>query len=223
MAVDMNKLLKLKALDAFAAKANTKILAVEAKADDAFKGAKIVNGNTLALYKSTDTSGTADLSLDFPAEMVLDATKTGFVPNFTFNSTTYPGATDPDLDGEAVLVMAIKTVDKGVETTSYSFISVNSLVDTYTAADNSINVNGYQINVKISAAANNAITLQSDGLHVDISGKQDRDTDAVENNIAKFDANGNAVDAGIAAADVLTIADIASDSDVATTLATYFN
>lgn len=47
MAVDMNKLLKLKALDAFAAKANTKILAVEAKADDAFKGAKIVNGESV--------------------------------------------------------------------------------------------------------------------------------------------------------------------------------
>ena len=83
--------------------------------------------------------------------------------------------------------------------------------------------NGYAIAVKISQAANNAITLKNDGLHVDISGKQDRDTDAVENNIAKFDANGNAVDAGIAAADVLTVADIASDSDVSTTLATYFN
>ena len=153
----------------------------------------------------------------------MDATKTGFVDNFEFSSETYVGATDPDLDGKAVLVLAIKTTDKGVDTTSYSFISVDKLVDVYTAGDNSIDINGYAIAVKISQAANNALTLKADGLHVDISGKQDRDTDAVENNIAKFDANGNAVDAGIAAADVLTIADIASDSDVSTTLATYFN
>ena len=127
------------------------------------------------------------------------------------------------MDGKAVLVLAIKTVDKGATTTSYSFISEDKLVDIYTAGDNSININGYQINVKISAAENNAITLKSDGLHVDISGKQDKDTDAVTGNVAKFDANGNAVDAGIAAANVLTTADIATDSDVAVALATYFN
>ena len=96
-------------------------------------------------------------------------------------------------------------------------------MDIYTAGDNTIDIDGYQIKVKVSKAENNAITVKSDGLHVDISGKQDRDTDAVENNIAKFDANGNAVDAGIAAANLVTTDDIAADSDVATTLATYFN
>ena len=220
--IDMSKLVKLQALDTLAQKADAKITAVETKADNAFKGAKVVNGNTIAFYKSTDTSGTADLTLDLPAEMVLDATKTSFVSNFNFASGNYTGATDPNLDGKAVLVLAIKTTDKAVEGTSYSFVDVDYLVDTYTAADNSINVNGYTIAVKISAVANNAITLQSDGLHVDISGKQDKDTDAVLNNIAKFDANGNAVDAGIAAADVLTTDNIASDSDVVSALSTYF-
>ncbi len=223
MSVDMNKLLKLNALDAFASKADTKIQAVEAKADDAIKGAKVVNGNQLSFYTTSDTTTTAAFTLDLAAEMVVDATKTGFVDNFEFDSDTYVGATNPNLEGKPVLVLAIKTTDKGVDATSYSFINVNKLVDTYTAGDNSINVNGYQINVKISTVANNAITLQSDGLHVDISGKQDKDADAVENNIAKFDAHGNAVDAGIAAANVLTTADIASDSDVSVTLATYFN
>ena len=221
--MDMNKLLKLNALDEFAAKADRKIKSVEAKTDAAFKGAKIVNGNQIALYTTTDTTTTAAVTLDLAAEMVVDATKTGFVDNFEFSAETYVGATDPDLDGKAVLVLAIKTTDKGVDTTSYSFISVDKLVDVYTAGDNSIDIDGYTIAVKISQAANNALTLKNDGLHVDISGKQDRDTDAVENNIAKFDANGNAVDAGIAMADVLTVADIASDSDVSTTLATYFN
>ena len=179
--MDMNKLLKLNALDAFAAKADTKIKAVEEKADAAFKGAKVVNGNQIALYKTTDTSGTADFTLDLAAEMVVDATKTGFVDNFEFNSETYVGATNPNLDGKAVLVLAIKTTDKGTDTTSYSFISVDKLVDIYTAGDNSIEIDGYTIAVKISKAANNAITLKPDGLHVDISDKQDKDTDAVEN------------------------------------------
>lgn len=222
MTIDMTKLVKLQALDTLASRADAKIKEVEAKANNAIKGAKIVNGNTLALYTTTDTSGTADISLDFPAELVLDATKTGFEDNFLFDSSTYVGATNPNLDGKAVLVLAIKSIDKGVTTTSYSFIDVNSLVDTYSAADNSITVNGYTIAVKISAAANNALTLQSDGLYVDISGKQDKDTDAVANNIAKFDANGNAVDGGIAVSNVLTIDDIASDSDVSTALSSYF-
>ena len=223
MSVDMSKLLKLNALDAFAAKADAKIQAVEAKTDAAFKGVKVVNGNQIEFFTTSDTTTTAAFTVDLAAEMVVDATKTGFEDNFAFDSDTYVGATNPNLDGKAVFVMAVKSVDKGVTTTSYSFISVDKLVDIYTAGDNTIEINGYQVKVKISQAANNAITVKSDGLHVDISGKQDKDTDAVTGNVAKFDANGNAVDAGIAAANVLTTADIATDSDVAVALATYFN
>lgn len=223
MAVDMTKLVKLSALDSLAQKADAKIKEVEVKANAAFKGAKVVNGNKIGLYTKTDTTGAPDFTLDLPAEMVVDATKTGFVPNFNFASGNYTGATDPELDGNAVLVLAIKTVDNAVETTSYSFINVNSLVDTYTAGDTSINVNGYTIAVRISAVANNAITLQSDGLHVDITGKQDRDTDAVVNNIAKFDNTGTAIDAGIAASSILLDTDVASDTDVNTALSSYFS
>lgn len=222
MSVDMTKLVKLGALDTLAQKADAKIKEVETKANAAFKGAKVINGNKIGLYTTADTTGTAALTLDLPAEMVVDATKTGFVPNFNFASGNYTGATNPELDGKAVLVLAIKTVDNAVETTSYSFISVDSLVDTYTAADNSIVVNGYTIGVKISAVANNAITLQSDGLHVDITSKQDRDTDAVVDNIAKFDNTGTAIDAGIAAGDILLDSDIASDTDVNSALSSYF-
>ena len=38
--------------------------------------------------------------------------------------------------------------------------------------------------------------------HQDISGKADKDTDAVEGNLAEFDANGNPVDSGIAASTI---------------------
>ena len=41
--------------------------------------------------------------------------------------------------------------------------------------------------------------------HQDISGKADKDDDAVTGNIAKFDASGNPIDSGIAATDMATI------------------
>lgn len=222
MAVNMQKLTRLEALDALAAKADAKIKEVETKANAAYKGAKVINGNQIGLYTVTDTTGTPALTLDLPAEMVVDALKTGFVSNFNFANGNYTGATNPNLDGQAVLVLAINSTDKGATTTSYSFISVNSLVDTYTAADNTITVNGYTIAVKVSPTAGNALKTTANGLFVDTSDKQDKDTDAVANNVAKMDTNGNAVDGGIAIDDVITNDDIASLTDVNTALDKYF-
>lgn len=54
-------------------------------------------------YTSTDKSGTAAFSVDFPSELFLDQTKTTFVAKFKFDAATYPGATDPKLDGEGNL------------------------------------------------------------------------------------------------------------------------
>lgn len=56
MSVDMTKLVKLSALDSLAQKADAKIKEVETKANAAFKGAKVVNGNKIALYTTTDGS-----------------------------------------------------------------------------------------------------------------------------------------------------------------------
>ena len=58
-----------------------------------------VDGNTVNFYTSTDKSGTAAFSVDFPSELFLDQTKTTFVAKFKFDAATYPGATDPKLDG----------------------------------------------------------------------------------------------------------------------------
>ena len=155
---------------------------------------------------------------DLPVEMFLDNAKTAFAGSFAFDATTYPGATNPNLDGKPVLVLAIKGVDNKTkaETTTYSFLNMQTLLNIYTAKAGAsaqvLNINGYEIEVKfdstltssanglgvaVSAVANNAITKQADGLHVDISGKADKDTDAVQGNIAVFDANGNAVDSGV--------------------------
>ena len=52
-----------------------------------------VDGNTVNFYTSTDKSGTAAFSVDFPSELFLDQTKTTFVAKFKFDAATYPGAT----------------------------------------------------------------------------------------------------------------------------------
>lgn len=83
-------------------------------------------------------------------------------------------------------------------------IDIGDLVDTYTAKSGkgvSLTVTGNEFVAEaiVATTAGNMLQLTDSGLYVaatDISGKMDKDTDAVANNVAKFDANGNAVDAG---------------------------
>lgn len=225
---DLTKLVKLSALNALASRADSKIQAVETKANAGFKDARVVNGNQIALYTATYTEGaTAAVTLDLPSELVIDASKTTFVPNFTFNSATYPGATDPSLDNKPVIVLAVKTTDKGADTYAYSFIDVHTLVDTYTAkaGDSAkiLNINGYEIEVKISATTGNHLTVNNDGLMVDVDDKADKVANATAGNLAGLDANGNLTDSGIVAANVLVEGDIAADADVTEVLDNYFN
>ncbi|MBQ6737211.1 MAG: hypothetical protein IJP41_01990, partial [Synergistaceae bacterium] len=67
--------------------------------------------NTISFFKTADGSGTAAFSFNFPSELVLDQLKTKFVGNFVWSSATYPGSTNPELDGKPVLVIAIKETD----------------------------------------------------------------------------------------------------------------
>lgn len=48
-----------------------------------------VTGNTISFFTSTDKTGDAAFTVDFPAEMFLDQTKTEFVPSFAFSAATY--------------------------------------------------------------------------------------------------------------------------------------
>lgn len=201
---ETNNIVNLGALQALAQRTKTELTALDTKIAASFRSLS-VSGNTVSFFNSTDASGTALATFDFPEEIFLDQLQTQFVSNFTFSAATYPGATDPNLDGKPVFVLAVKGDATTNPTLTYSFVNLEVLVDTYTAADSSININGYNVNVKISAAANNAITLESDGLHVDISGKADKVASATANNIAKLDANGNLADSGVT---------IAPDADV---------
>ena len=132
------------------------------------------SGNTVSFFTSADGSGTAAATFDFPEEIFLDQAATSLVENFAWSAATYPNSTNPNLNGKTVLVLGVKGDKETNPTTKYSFVNLEKLIDTYTAADNSIAISGYTVAVKISAAANNAIELKSDGLHVDISGKVDK-------------------------------------------------
>lgn len=188
----------------------------------------------VSLATKTKTAIEAAIA-DLPVEMFLDQAKTTFVDNFAFNSETYAGATNPNLEGKPVLVLAVKGVNNKTkaETVTYSFLNMQTLVDTYTAAAGAssqiLTINGYTITVNydstltssanglgvaVSAVANNAITKQADGLHVDISGKTDKVANATAGNLAGLDANGNLTDSGVIAANVITTADIATDEEV---------
>ena len=220
MAYDEKKLVKLGALKEMGQRLKTDVDAAAALAASAFHGAK-VEGNTVSLYTSTDKSGDAAFTFDFPTEMFLDQAKTEFVGKFKWADATYPGSTDPKLDGKPVMVLA--------DSCTYSFLNMAALVDTYTAkttgkdASTTIEISGYEVEVKvnISKAADNALELKDDGLYVpkpketDISGKADKVAGATEGNFAALDANGNLTDSGKKAADFVATTDIATDAEVA--------
>jgi len=191
---NLNSVLQFGRLVEFGQGIKTELDAMKGVAASAIKYVSVAN-NTVSFFTSEDGSGTAAFSFNFPNELVLDQLKTTFVPNFAFVANTYQGAADPELDGKPVLVIAIKDTNAaGTVTTSYSFLDMTSLVDVYTAADNSINVNGYTIAVKISATAGNHLTLGADGLMVDVSDKVDKVANATAGNIATLTANGGTAD-----------------------------
>lgn len=211
MSYDVKKLTRLQDLKTLASTINDNFATKDEVAGlaTAFKSGE-VTGNTVKLYTSEDKSGTPAFSFDFPAELFLDQAKTQFVPEFAFDADTYTDATDPDLDGKPVMVLAVKGEDDAV---TYSFLSMAALVDTYKAKAGdgtaTVTVSGYEISVdvNISAEADNALVKKDDGLYVpksdvvDISGKADKVDGATDGNFAGLDADGNLTDSGKSAAD----------------------
>ena len=200
-----NSVARLKHLASLATRTNTELGAT-------FRSAS-VSGNTVSFFNSKDGTGTAAFTFDFPEELFLSQTGTELVSNFAFSSITYPGATNPNLDGQTVLVLAVRG-NAADPTVNYSFVSLNNLIDTYLAGDNSININGYNINVKISANTGNLLELENDGLFVGSDDtKVDKVTNAGLSNFAIFGESGAIVDSGVT---------FASDADVNAMLTSVF-
>lgn len=135
---------------------------------EALKGVKS-DGNTIKFYTDQAMEGSATFTIDLPEEYFLDQTKTVFVEAFTWSAETYPGSTNPELDGKPVLVLAVKSQD-GSEVT-YSFINLEKMIDVYTGGQTqtaTIAVSGNEITatVRVSATAGNQIVANEDGLFV---------------------------------------------------------
>lgn len=171
-----------------------------------FSSAKVEDGK-IKFFSSADKTGTALDSIDLPEEIFLDQTQTTFVQNFTFSAATYPGATDPNLAGKPVLVLAVKGDKTTNPTINYSFINLESLIDTYTAG-NGISINDHVVAVKIDSAAGNLLSASASGLKAEM-----KLSGATQGNIAVFDANGAIVDSGFT---------VATDADVSTAINNIF-
>lgn len=135
---------------------------------EALKGVKS-DGNTIQFYTDQAMEGSAAFTIDLPEEYFLDQTKTVFVEAFTWSAETYPGSTNPELDGKPVLVLAVKSQD-GSEVT-YSFINLEKMINVYTGGQTqtaTIAVSGNEITatVRVSATAGNQIVTNEDGLFV---------------------------------------------------------
>ena len=204
--INVNNLVKVGQLQTVLTRVNTELgLTVRSHA---------VSGNTVSFYGSKDGSGTALFSFDFPEELYLQQTGTEIVSNFAWSNATYPGSTNPNLDGKTVLVLAVKGDKQTGATVKYSFVDMANVIKAISAGDNSINVNGYVIKVNISAVTGNLLELKSDGLYVGSdSTKADKVANATAGNIATLDANGNLVDSGVT---------FAADADITTMLNNVF-
>lgn len=163
----------------------------------------LYNNNTLTFYKKPNATvdDTADFSINLPEEQFLDQTKTTFVNNFAWSEELYPNSTNPNLDNQPVLVLAVK----GDTDVAYSFVSMNELVKIYKASTIASTVtltiddatNTISAEVNISADEGNLLEVGTDGglyaKATDITGKADKltDTDIKENQMLLDDGNGN--------------------------------
>ena len=231
MAYDVNKLAKLGHVQSLATRVRTALDAIQLDLNNAIQ-AVAVSGNTVQFFRDTVTTGTPAFSVDFPTEMFLDQATTAFVGAFHFDAATYPGATNPNLEGKPVLVLGVKTqeTESGTvtETINYSFLDVSQLVDTYTSGNTAATISGYVVTINVpqnltNGNGANALSITANGLEVDISGKADKVASATAGNVAGLDANGNLTDSGLAASEILVDSDVATDAECAEMIRTVFN
>lgn len=169
----------------------------------------IFKDNSILFYNKPNATeeDVADFTVDLPAEYFLDQAKTVFVPNFAWSAETYPASIDPALDGQPVLVLAVKGSDN---TVTYSFISMLSLVNIYKASKDTSTVtltinddtNTISAVVNISSDEGNALKVGTDGglyaSATDITSKADKLTEGtLVDQILIDDGSGNLKASGI--------------------------
>ena len=126
--------------------------------------------NSLLFFKNPNAvdSDTPEYKIDLPIEKFLDQTKTKLIQEFMWNETDYPETENPNIDGNPVLVLAVKGGDDSV---SYSFLNMKYLLNLYQASEEistvtiAIDVDSNTISgsVNISSDSNNNLSVGSDG------------------------------------------------------------
>ena len=208
MAYDPEATAKLKHIGSLASAISNTINTLDGKK---FGDASIADGK-LNFYANVGDA-TAIKSIDLPAELFLDQVNTTFVANFNFASGGYTNATNPNLDGKPVLVIAVKD-NATSPTVTYSFLNMEALVDTYAPLNAGIQISGYSIGARISADTDNLLSIAADGLLVGHDdAKVDTVAGAVSGNIVVFGADGSIVDSG---------STFATDAEVAELINNYF-
>ena len=186
-----------------------------------------VSGHQINFYTNTSGTGTAAASIDFPRETFLDAAHTTLVNNFSWSNSLYPGSTNPNLNGQKVLVLAVKTTesDGTTVTTDYSFVSVQELVDNLSVASGDsqkvLAVNNNVITFKVSATANNALTVNNDGLYVTTANKINTVSGA-NGKVGVFNSSGQ-LTGGVLNASIVTADYLATNTEVQTSLNSIFS
>ena len=158
MAINTDNLVKVGQLQTALTRVNSELGAT-------FRSAS-VSGNTVSLFNTKDGTGDAAFTFDFPEEIYLSQTGTQIIENFSWSATAYPGTTNPNLNGKTVLVLAVKGNKASNAFASFSFVDLAKVIETITAGDNSITVNGYAVSVKVSAATGNLLEVKADGVYV---------------------------------------------------------
>lgn len=134
--------------------------------EGSIKGVNYAN-NTISFYDNPENSGSPLKTISLPEEMVIDLTKSTVVSSFAWSNETYPGSTNPNLDGKPVFVLAVK----GDTSVTYSFVTLADIAksisgDSTTTMTTEVAEGKVKANVKISAQEGNALTVAADGLYV---------------------------------------------------------
>lgn len=175
---------------------------IESEESNLLKSVAYKDNKILFFVKPNATeSDVPDFTINLPEEFFLDQAKTIFVSSFVWSDAAYPGSADPFLDGQPVLVLAVKGSDNSVK---YSFISMLSLVNIYKASTVTSTVmlsinddtNTISATINISADEGNTLRVGSDGglyaSATDISAKADKlKADILADQILIDDGNGN--------------------------------
>ena len=130
----------------------------------------LYKNNSLLFFKNPNATDedTPEYKIDMPVEKFLDQTKTTLVQDFAWNETDYPDTENPNLDGNPVLILAVKGNDDSI---SYSFLNMKYLLNLYQASEETstvtitidVNSNVISASVNISSDSNNSLSIGSDG------------------------------------------------------------